>query len=83
MKSHFSGSKLHFVDQALLLFQERLDKDVNTLLSSHFALFSKTLEKFANHLRGRPLLDYQISEEGYAIRAQLKDMLPQLEDKVH
>ena len=83
MKSHFSGSKVQFVEHAFQKLQAKVDRDTGALVDKHFERINDILSEFAEHLRGRKMLDYQISEHGKAIRADLKELLPHLQDELH
>ncbi|KAI4692345.1 uncharacterized protein J4E84_003318 [Alternaria hordeiaustralica] len=83
MKSHFSGSKVQFVEHAFQKLQAKFDRDTEALVDKHFEIINDILSEFAEHLRGRKMLDYQISEHGRAIRADLKELLPHLQDELH
>jgi len=78
MVSHFLKSKDHFVDRAAKYFQAQFDQDMKELLDKHFADITMQLTEFAAHLRTRAPLDYVITDEGKAIRADFKDIIPDL-----
>ncbi|KAF1847434.1 uncharacterized protein K460DRAFT_306593 [Cucurbitaria berberidis CBS 394.84] len=83
MATHFVKSKDPFVDRALNQFQGQFDEDIKELLDKRFADVTKQLEDFANYLRGKAPLDYVMTYDGVAIRAQLEQLIPGLEEKAN
>ncbi|CAO2651542.1 Nn.00g041120.m01.CDS01 [Neocucurbitaria sp. VM-36] len=81
MASYFLSSQEPFADRALKHFQAQFDQDMKELLDKHFADVTKQLEDFASYLRGMAPLDYVMTTEGVALREDLEELIPQLEEK--
>jgi hypothetical protein len=62
----------YFVDRAMILVQSRFDKFVQTALEEHFTGTEKLLQEFSTLIKSQALLDYTVSEEGEAIRADVE-----------
>lgn len=81
MEDLFLNPENHFVDQVFTKFQRKLDDNLNQLLDNHFAGIEKLLEELSANLRAEAPIDYRITQEGEAIRADLAQQIPDLEER--
>ena len=81
MEDLFLNPDTHFIDQIFLRFQAGFNDAVRTLLDKHFVGIDKMLENLSTSLRAEAPIDYRITEEGKAIRADLAEQILSFEEK--
>ncbi|KAF9691614.1 hypothetical protein EKO04_010401 [Ascochyta lentis] len=78
----FLHGEKHFVDIVINHFQGEFDKAIRQTLMEHFAGIEKLFEDFSASLRSQIPINYLLESEGKAIRAEVKERIPELEQKV-
>lgn len=81
MEDLFLNPDAHFIDQVLKRFQLGFNDAMRTLLEEHFVSIDKILENLSASLRAEAPIDYRITKEGEAIRAELAQHIPMFEEK--
>jgi len=81
MEDLFLNPDGHFIDQVLKRFQLEFNDAMRTLLEKHFVSIDKLLENLSASLRAEAPIDYHITKEGEAIRAELAQHIPMFEEK--
>ncbi|KAJ8119004.1 hypothetical protein OPT61_g125 [Boeremia exigua] len=72
----------HIVDMIINQFQAEFDRTTRQTLMEHFASIEKLLEDFSKSLRLCIPINYVLTAEGKAIRAEVEEQIPELEQKV-
>jgi hypothetical protein len=80
MKAKFTDEKQHFVDRALKSFEFLVNTTMAELLEEKIGDINTFLGEYSTHLRGLAPVNYQISQEGYEIRAKLQEKIPDMEE---
>jgi hypothetical protein len=81
MEDLFLNPESHLIDQVLKRFQSEFDDAMRTLLEKHLDGIDKLLETLSANLRAEAPIDYRITKDGEAIRAELARHIPKLEEK--
>jgi hypothetical protein len=78
----FLHSDHHFVDRVINYFQAEFDKAMRQILNEHFAGIEKLFEDYSIAIRQQAPIDYTITPEGEAIRAEVEQRIPELQEKI-
>ncbi|KAJ4986398.1 hypothetical protein SVAN01_08090 [Stagonosporopsis vannaccii] len=71
----------HIVDTIINHFQGEFDKSMRQTLMEHFGGIEKLFEDFSTSLRSLLPISYELKEDGRAIRAEVGERIPELEQK--
>ncbi|KAI4912024.1 hypothetical protein J4E90_006844 [Alternaria incomplexa] len=71
----------HFVDRTIEYFEQEVVTNMNRVIDKHFGEISTLMDHFSNTLREQAPIDYPMTAVGEAIRADLKELIPTLEEK--
>jgi len=71
----------HFVDRTIEYFEQEVVTNMNRVIDKHFGEISTLMDHFSNILREQAPIDYPMTAVGEAIRADLKELIPTLEEK--
>jgi hypothetical protein len=77
----FLGPSNHFADMAKKKFQAVVDSAIENILDEHIGKIAQLLTKFSDMLRSQAPVSYTITQTGENIRADLRSVLPTLEEK--
>lgn len=72
----------HFVEQAINLFQSELDKRVRHTIDQNFAAIEALYDRFDTGIRAQGPISYKLRPDGKAIRAEVKERIPELQERI-
>lgn len=72
----------HFIDSIINCFQGEFDKKVRSTLVEHSAGIERVFEDFSKSLSDLKPINYILTTDGEAIRADAGERIPELEQKV-
>lgn len=82
MENLFLNPDEHLIDRIFADFQTEFDEKMKKLIEEHFVGMEKLLTDFSTSIRSEAPIQYIMTTDGEAIRAELAEQIPQLEEKV-
>jgi hypothetical protein len=72
----------HFVEKAINLFQSEYDKRIRHTIDQTIAGIEALYDRFDSGIRSQGPINYKLRPEGKAIRADLKERIPELQERI-